>query len=92
MRFPLNIAMLLLVLLVINWMTFSGEWWVQGAALGLGIVWAITVYRVMLIKWMRSKGAWWVKWAVVPSPSHGLPACCASPAGCWLSVLSPRAR
>ena len=65
MRFPLNIALLLLVLLVINWMTFSGEWWVQGAALGLSVVWAITAYRVVLIKWMRSKGAWWVKWAVI---------------------------
>ena len=62
---PLNLAILVLLLLVINWMTFSGEWWVQWAALGLGIVWAITVYRVMLVNWMRSKGAWWVKWAVI---------------------------
>jgi hypothetical protein len=62
---PLNLAMLVLLLLVINWMTFSGEWWVQWAALGLGIAWAITVYRFVLINWMRSKAAWWLKWAVI---------------------------
>jgi hypothetical protein len=32
---------------VINVVTWDGEWWVQWAALGLGIAWVITLFRVV---------------------------------------------
>jgi hypothetical protein len=39
--------LILLFLLVINWMTFSGEWWVKWAALGIGIAWIVSLFRVL---------------------------------------------
>ena len=39
--------MILLLLVVINWMTTPGEWWVQWAALGIGIAWVISLFRVL---------------------------------------------
>jgi hypothetical protein len=44
----LFVAPLILVLLaVINLMTSPGHWWVQWAALGLGIAWVINLLRVL---------------------------------------------
>ena len=40
---PLILAMLF----VINWMTSPGVWWVQWAALGIGIAWVISLIRVI---------------------------------------------
>jgi len=40
---PLILAMLF----VINWMTSPGDWWVQWAALGIGIAWMISLLRVI---------------------------------------------
>ncbi len=37
----------LAMLFVINWMTSPGEWWVQWAALGIGIAWFISLFRVL---------------------------------------------
>jgi hypothetical protein len=34
-------------LLLINLMTWQGEWWVQWAALGLGIAWVSSLFRVI---------------------------------------------
>ena len=34
-------------LVVINWMTSPGDWWVQWAALGIGIAWVISLFRVL---------------------------------------------
>lgn len=34
-------------LFVINLMTWSGEWWVQWAALGIGIAWILNLFRVI---------------------------------------------
>jgi len=34
-------------LVVINWMTSPGHWWVQWAALGIGIAWFISLFRVI---------------------------------------------
>jgi hypothetical protein len=34
-------------LFVINVMTWNGHWWVQWAALGLGIAWIINLFRVV---------------------------------------------
>jgi hypothetical protein len=38
---------LLAFLYVINLMTWRGEWWVQWAALGLGIAWVINLFIVI---------------------------------------------
>lgn len=34
-------------LVIVNLMTSPGEWWVQWAALGIGIAWAISLFRVI---------------------------------------------
>jgi hypothetical protein len=43
-------------------MTSPGEWWVQWAALGLGIAWVIALIRVMralvLVGGLAALGAW----------------------------------
>ena len=38
---------ILLLLVVINLMTSPGEWWVQWAALGIGIAWIISLFKVI---------------------------------------------
>lgn len=35
------------LLAVIDWMTSPGHWWVQWAALGMGIAWVICLFRVL---------------------------------------------
>ncbi|MEW6320656.1 MAG: hypothetical protein AB1635_06165 [Acidobacteriota bacterium] len=39
--------LIVVMLFVINVMTWSGEWWVQWAALGIGIAWVISLFRVI---------------------------------------------
>ena len=39
--------LILVMLFVINWMTSPGDWWVQWAALGIGIAWVISLIRVL---------------------------------------------
>jgi len=39
--------MILILLFVINWVTSPGDWWVQWAALGIGIAWVISLFRVI---------------------------------------------
>jgi hypothetical protein len=39
--------LLVAFLFVINLMTSPGEWWVQWAALGIGIAWVISLFRVI---------------------------------------------
>ncbi len=39
--------LILLMLVVINAMTSPGHWWVKWAALGIGIVWVISLLRVL---------------------------------------------
>ena len=39
--------LILLMLLVINLMTSPGHWWVQWPALGIGIAWFISLFRVL---------------------------------------------
>ena len=39
--------LVLALLVVINWMTSPGDWWVQWAALGIGIAWVICLFRVI---------------------------------------------
>jgi hypothetical protein len=38
---------ILALLFVINWMTWSGEWWIQWPALGIGIAWVFSLLRVL---------------------------------------------
>ena len=39
--------LILLMLVVINWMTSPGHWWVQWAALGIGIAWFSSLFKVI---------------------------------------------
>lgn len=39
--------LIVLMLLVINIMTSPGVWWVQWPALGIGIAWFISLFRVI---------------------------------------------
>lgn len=46
-KFLFTAPLILLFLVVINLMTWSGHWWVQWAALGLGIAWVFSLLRVL---------------------------------------------
>lgn len=46
-RFLVTAPLILLFLVIINWMTSPGEWWVQWAALGIGIAWVFSFVRVI---------------------------------------------
>ena len=46
-KFLFTAPIILTFLLIVNWMTFSGEWWVQWAALGMGIAWVFSLLRVI---------------------------------------------
>ena len=39
--------LILVMLVVINLMTSPGHWWVQWAALGIGIAWVSSLFRVV---------------------------------------------
>jgi hypothetical protein len=45
--FLFKAPLILLVLVVINLLTSPGHWWVQWPALGLGILWVISLFRVL---------------------------------------------
>jgi hypothetical protein len=45
--FLVKAPLILLMLFVINLMTSPGHWWVQWAALGLGIAWVMSLFRVI---------------------------------------------
>jgi hypothetical protein len=47
LRFLVLAPFILVILFFINWMTFTGEWWVKWAALGIGIAWILSLFRVM---------------------------------------------
>ena len=47
-KFLFTGPLILLLLVVINYMTSPGHWWVQWAALGIGIAWVISLFRVIL--------------------------------------------
>lgn len=46
-KFLFTAPLILLFLVVINVMTSPGHWWVQWAALGLGIAWFFSLLRVI---------------------------------------------
>lgn len=39
--------LILVMLVVINWMTSPGHWWIQWPALGIGIAWVVSLWRVV---------------------------------------------
>jgi len=45
-RFLFIAPAILALLTLINWVTSPGDWWVQWAALGLGIAWVCSFFRV----------------------------------------------
>jgi hypothetical protein len=62
LRFLFVGPMILALLFVINLMTSPGHWWVQWAALGIGIVWVIPLFRVLgavaVVGGLAALGAW----------------------------------
>jgi hypothetical protein len=46
-KFLFMAPLILAMLFVINLMTSPGHWWVQWAALGLGIAWFANLFRVI---------------------------------------------
>ena len=46
-RFLFTGPLILAMLFVINLMTSPGHWWVQWPALGIGIAWVISLFRVL---------------------------------------------
>jgi len=46
-KFLFTGPIILVFLVIINAMTSPGHWWVQWAALGIGIVWVLSLLRVL---------------------------------------------
>ena len=46
-KFLITDPFIVLILFVINVMTSPGEWWVQWAALGIGIAWVIAFFKLI---------------------------------------------
>ncbi len=46
-KFLIKGPVLLVVLVIVNAMTTPGNWWVKWAALGIGIVWILSLMRVI---------------------------------------------
>ena len=46
-RFLFMGPVILVMLVIINAVTSPGHWWVQWAALGIGIAWVISLFRVL---------------------------------------------
>ncbi len=46
-RFLVTGPMILVLLVIVNAMTSPGHWWVQWAALGIGIAWVLSLLHVL---------------------------------------------
>ncbi len=46
-KFLFTAPFIVLLLVVLDWMTSPGHWWVQWAALGIGIAWFVALVRVI---------------------------------------------
>lgn len=46
-KFLFTAPLILVFLFIVNLMTSPGDWWVQWPALGLGIAWFISLFRVL---------------------------------------------
>ncbi len=62
LKFLFTAPLILAMLFVVNWLTSPGDWWVQWAALGLGIAWFISLFKVLraviLVGGIAALGAW----------------------------------
>ncbi len=62
LRFLVTAPLILLMLVVVNGMTSPGHWWVQWAALGIGIAWVLSLLRVLralvVAGGLAALGAW----------------------------------
>ena len=72
-KFLVTGPLILVMLFVINLMTSPGEWWVQWPALGIGIAWMFSLFRVaravVIAGGLAALGAWmYKKSAHQPSP------------------------
>jgi hypothetical protein len=73
-KFLVTGPLILAMLTVINLMTSPGDWWVQWAALGIGIAWVISLFRVLRALVIAGGLAALVTWVVrrsardVPAP------------------------
>jgi hypothetical protein len=54
--------LVLVLCVVINAMTYHGRWWVQWAALGIGIAWFISLMRVIKAAILVGGAAALVSW------------------------------
>jgi len=74
-RFLFLGPLILLLLVIINWMTSPGHWWVQWAALGIGIAWVISLFRVLqalvVVGGLAAVSAWLLRRR--PGPGGGPP-------------------
>jgi len=46
-KFLFTGPIILVFLVIVNMMTSPGHWWVQWAALGIGLVWVLSLLRVL---------------------------------------------
>lgn len=71
LRFLFVGPLVLLVLCVVNAMTYHGEWWVRWAALGIGIAWVVSLFRVLRAAILLGGAAALVAWLLGRRPqSH----------------------
>jgi hypothetical protein len=65
LTFLIQGPVILVMLFVINWMTSPGHWWVQWAALGIGIAWVFSLMRVLrailLMGGLAALASWYVR-------------------------------
>jgi hypothetical protein len=47
LRFLVMGPFLLVMLFTVNWITFSGHWWIKWVAVGIAIAWVISLLRVL---------------------------------------------
>ena len=63
LAFLFKAPFLVAFLFFINLVTSPGHWWVQWAALGLGIAWVLALFRVLravfLAGGLAALGLWW---------------------------------
>jgi hypothetical protein len=64
-KFLFMAPLILAFLFVVNLMTWNGQWWVQWAALGLGIAWVASLFRVIraviISGGLAAVAAYWLK-------------------------------
>lgn len=62
LQFLVTGPLILAMLVVINWITTPGHWWVKWPALGIGIAWFVSLFRVIraaiLVGGLAALGAW----------------------------------